>query len=358
VLFVVWAVTGFAFFAFVRTKFHHYLLPTVPAFAAILAVWLDEVWAGRRSAGLAVAVALPLVVVTAIDLVGRQEELVHLFCFKYDRPWPYGDPWNVDLSGWIVAAAAAFGAAMAIMLWRRRAGIVAMSVVGLLFCIWGMDLYLMRASPHWGMRALMERYYRERKIAGVDLVYQGPGPLEEDWARGGELEVRSVIPQTLRVGDAMKVSWKLGDAAGALSGKVASIDGAGDRFRIATVPDDALRAVVEKNRGLGGGRRLVAVNADRLVAWQLRWRGENFYSGGEIWNPPFEDMKTIFVDVDNVKFSAWLKPQLGSGKRYFLITEIERVKKLKEFLGGLTPKPTFEEIDNSNNKYGMVKFSL
>lgn len=357
-LLFIWAVTGFAFFAFVKTKFHHYLLPTVPAFAAVLALWLDEVWAGRRQAVAAVAVAVPLLVASAIDLVGRQEELVHLFCFKYDRPWPYAEPWNVDLSRWIAAAAAAFGAAMIAVVWRRRAAIVAMSAVALLFAVWGMDVFIMRASPHWGMRALLERYYRERKILGVDLIYQGPGPLEDDWARGGELEVRSVIPQSLRVGDPMQVTWKLGDGTGAIAGKVASIDAPGHRFRIAAAPDAALRAVVDKNAGRTGGARLLAVNADRLVAWQLRWRGENFYSGGEIWNPPFEDMKTVFVDVDNAKFSSWLKPQLGSGKRYFLITEVERVKKLREFLGGLTPKPSFEEIDRSNNKYGMVKFSL
>ncbi|HKA88287.1 MAG TPA: hypothetical protein VKE22_11495, partial [Haliangiales bacterium] len=105
-------------------------------------------------------------------------------------------------------------------------------------------------------------------------------------------------------------------------------------------------------------RRFVAVNADRMYAWQLNWRGENFYSGGEIWNPPFEDMKTVFVDVDTTKFSSWLKPQVGSGKSYFLITEIERVKKLRELLMGLAPDARLEEVDRSNNKYGMVKFSL
>src|SRR5262249_23631653 len=122
-LFFIWAATGFAFFAFVKTKFHHYLLPTVPAFATVLALWLDDMWAGRRRAAAAVAVALPLLAVTAVDLVGRQEELVHLFCFKYDRPWPYAEPWHVDLSGWIAGAAVAFGAALLCLAWRRRAGI-------------------------------------------------------------------------------------------------------------------------------------------------------------------------------------------------------------------------------------------
>jgi 4-amino-4-deoxy-L-arabinose transferase-like glycosyltransferase len=357
-LFFVWAVTGFAFFAFVRTKFHHYLLPTVPAFATIVAVWLDDAWAGRRSLRIAAVTALPLLAVTAIDLVARQEELVHLFCFKYDRPWPYGDPWNVDLSRGIVAAAALFGATMALSLLRRRAAIAAMSVAGVLFALWGMDVFLMKASPHWGMRALLERYYRDRKILGVDIIYGGPGPLEADWAGAGGLDVRSVIPATLRAGDPMKVTWRLGAASGTLAGKVASIDAPGNRFRIDVAPDDALRRAVAENAGKGGGARLVALNADRLVAWQLRWRGENFYSGGEIWKPPFDDMKTVFVDVDNAKFAAWLKPQLGSGRTYFLITEIERVKRLRDFFKGLSPQPSMEEIDQSNNKYGMVRFSL
>ena len=353
-LFVIWAVVGFAFFAFVRTKFHHYLLPAVPAFAAVLGIWLDDVWERRRTAVAAVAVALPLFVVTSMDLVSRQHELVHLFCFKYDRPFPYA---TVDLSAWIAVFAVAFAAALCILSWSRRGAVVAMLVVALGFTFFGIDVFMMQVSPHWGMRALLERYYRERKIYGVDLVYQGTAPLQEDWRGGKPLEVRSVIPETLRAGDPMTVTWKLGSKGGKFAGKVVAVDAERHRFAVEAQPDQTLRGLAEASAA-SEGRRWVAINADRLVAWQLRWRGENYYSGGEIWNPRFENMKTVFVDVDNNKFAAWVKPQLGSGKTYFLITEIDRVKRLRDFFGTLTPKPTMEEIDKSNNKYGMVKFTL
>src|SRR5262249_56065106 len=118
----------------------------------------------------------------------------------------------------------------------------------------------------------------------------------------------------------------------------------------------AARRAVQKTGGRRGGSGRRAVNAARPVAWQLRWRGENFYSGGEIWNPPFEDMKTVFVDVDTTKFSSWLKPQVGSGKSYFLITEIERVKKLRELLMGLAPDPSLQELDRPNTNSRMSNF--
>ena len=42
------------------------------------------------------------------------------------------------------------------------------------------------------------------------------------------------------------------------------------------------------------------VDADRLVAWQLYWRGENFWSSDEIWGF-LPETRTAFIKTDNVR---------------------------------------------------------
>ena len=43
----IWAIAGFALFAFSQTKFHHYILPVVPALAILVAFWIDDALEGR-----------------------------------------------------------------------------------------------------------------------------------------------------------------------------------------------------------------------------------------------------------------------------------------------------------------------
>jgi len=84
-----WAVGGFAFFALVETKFHHYVLPAVPAFAALIAFWIDDVLEGRvNRVGLAVAAGVAILLFVMRDLMSEQKQLIELFIYRYDRPWP------------------------------------------------------------------------------------------------------------------------------------------------------------------------------------------------------------------------------------------------------------------------------
>ena len=44
---VLWAIAGTFFFSIVQTKFHHYILPVVPALGILVAFFLDDLWEGR-----------------------------------------------------------------------------------------------------------------------------------------------------------------------------------------------------------------------------------------------------------------------------------------------------------------------
>ncbi len=64
------------------------------------------------------------------------------------------------LAVWGVGLAALL-AALAVPRIARGA---ALAFVGasVLFAVWGLDVYLVRAAPHWGQRGLVEAYYRAR----------------------------------------------------------------------------------------------------------------------------------------------------------------------------------------------------
>jgi hypothetical protein len=244
---------------------------------------------------------------------------------------------------------------------------VALGAVGIAFAVFSIDKLLVDASPHWGQRHLHETYYKNREIHGIDLIYYGGHELEKEWAQGTDLEVRSVIPHTLHAGDPMKVTWQLRDKGekpteqGELSGTVAQIDEEHDRFTIHVGDDERAKIapLVERFKGADDDRRrYVSVNADRMIAWQLNWRGENFYSGGEVWNPRNEDMQTVFIDTNNEKFLDWLKPRGGKGRKFWVITEIARTDGLRGVVPTTTAKETFQKPDQSSNKFGLATFTL
>jgi hypothetical protein len=109
--------------------------------------------------------------------------------------------------------------------------------------------------------------------------------------------------------------------------------------------------------------------SEHLLAWQMNWRGENFYTKSEIWDytdSPDQDYQTVFMSLDNTQFLNYLKAR--PGKKYFLITEKGRVDGLKGVLRGLRDDKnndigakaadTFHIEDDSSNKFTLVSFQI
>jgi 4-amino-4-deoxy-L-arabinose transferase-like glycosyltransferase len=370
----IWAVVGTALFAITRTKFQYYILPVVPALAMLIAFWLDDVLAGRGGRVLLAALfgaAMSLLVTR--DLLGEPAQLIELFTYGYGRPWPGGDPWYVDVSGAILGTGIAAALALLVFAlpWRRlrAGGLVGLYAVGLGFSLWAASGYMAAAAPHWGQRELHRTYYRLRTIHGVEIKYWSLRDLADQWGKGDALEVRSVLPDGFRPGLPMTVRL-LVPGAGVpgdkieLRGQVATADADGDRFTIAMAAAERgkLGDLIARGREQPRGRTRrpwMQVDADRLIAWQLNWRGENFWSSGEIYGET-EDTRTVFVQpyTDEKAMGKYLGEPDRQGRTFFVITEAGRAAGLKSVLPTSRAKDTVEPIDTSCNKFTLLRFAL
>jgi hypothetical protein len=345
VMLVMWFLFAFALFSFMGTKFHHYIFPAVPPVAMLVGVVLHDmmgegaitrkgsffpyaagmfggatllvlgvtrffpgsvfggvgpkgeladpsrglggflVFAGLalfvafallfRSraktpedpagdthdstllAGGALAGALALLLVGR-DLAQKSEKpeppgairLLHLFTYNYKRPWPESLDFDGILAGFAIVAVL-LSLALAVRSIRRHV-VVAFVALGLVWTLWGIDVYLVKTSPHWGQHEVIEAYYRNR---------QSP--------------------------------------------------------------------------------------SEQLVAYQMNWKGENFYSGNRI---------PAFVSTGST-FTTWLKKEKdGGAKVMFFVTEHSRVGGLKSEVQGKTyTELTTKELDN---KFVLVKVEL
>jgi hypothetical protein len=101
------------------------------------------------------------------------------------------------------------------------------------------------------------------------------------------------------------------------------------------------------------------VDADRLLAWQLYWRGENFWSADEIFGP-VPEMRTGFNKPDNGDFLKYLgdRSKAPLGRRYFIVTEAGRATSVRGVLPTTRAKESFEIVDTSSNKFSLVSFVL
>jgi hypothetical protein len=371
-LVALWAICGVAVFSLVQTKFHHYILPVVPAFALLVAFFLDDVLARRdRLHPIYAVLGIGIVLLVTRDLMWEPDRWIELFTFRYDRPWPSIEPWSIDPSdGFLVLGIiAAVAIAFAALPWRRL-GIAALGFAGLAICTWALQVYMPIAGQHWGMRDAIHHYYEDRTIYGEKLVYFGAREVADDWASiGTHWTFETFVPSALQVGQPMTLTVQLNkvedervmEAQKVLVGTVARI---GDH-EVEVVLPKAERAKLDpwiargKANPARGRDPVRVVDADRLIAWQLYWRGENFWSGDEIWGW-LPEMKTAFTKTDNVEFLKYLNDRTRTplGRRYFLMTEAGRATSVRSMLPTQRAKESFEVLDTTSNKFTLVAFWL
>ena len=366
-----WAIVSVAFFALVPTKFHHYILPAVPPLGVVVAFFVDDVIARRdRLHPLLAALGVAIALLVCRDLMHEPERWIEMFVFRYDRPWPKDAPWSIDPSDGFLAlgAVAALAIALAATRWRRLAG-CALAASGLAICLWSLHVYMPIAGTHWGMRDAMRAYYDQRSIYGEKLVYFGLGELYDDWhAAGDRRSFDTHVPDALQVGQPMTVTIEVRQAraerttdhALALVGAVTAI---GDHTVELTLAPGERARLAPLLAGAASGPRgrppIRVVDADRIVSWNLYWRGENFWSTEEIWGP-LPEYKTTFLATTNTAFLAYLADpsRAPAGRRVFAITEAWRIASLRAVMPTERAQRTFEVVDTTSNKFTLASFTL
>jgi 4-amino-4-deoxy-L-arabinose transferase-like glycosyltransferase len=326
-----WMVSSFVLFSAMVTKYHHYILPTIVPAAILIGIALAQWWGPKRpwatvlctAAGLCaivgfawlagdprgvvpadsvhvedwvlrqaqpmmayglIALGAVLVAIARKDLarnettlspsgwstslgvalilgagvvalVGRDlswatsarpqgnERLIHLFVYNYGRPWPEHLDYRAILTGFAIAASVATAAA-AFRTWRPVASRAFLGIA-VIFCGWGLNVYAVDLSDHWGLRDLAQRYYDARES-----------------------------------------------------------------------PDEP------------------------LIAWQMNWKGENFYTGNRVY---------VFAETDNKRMGEWLEE--NQNRTAYFVLEHKRLMSFRKLVGD-------REIRELSTKRDCNKFLL
>ncbi len=370
-LVTLWAIGAVAFFCLIQTKFHHYFLPAIPALGILVAFFLDDVLARRdRLHPLFALLGIAIVLLVCRDLMFEPDRWIEMFVFRYDRPWPFNEPWLLDPSDGFLGLAvfASIALAVAATPWRRL-GVACLGAAGLAICVWSLQIYMPLAGTHWGMRDAIRAYYDQRTVYGQKLVYFGLGQLHDDWVNVGETwTFETHVPAALQVGQPMTLKIQINKASDeriteqelVLVGTASRITDHAVEVKLAPGERARLAPLIQQGaRGPRGRRPVRVVDADRLIAWQLYWRGENFWSGDEIWGY-LPEMKTAFVKTDNIEFNKYINDRTRAplGRRYFVVTESGRIMSMKSVLPTPRARDSFEVVDTSSNKFSLGAFWL
>lgn len=101
------------------------------------------------------------------DIEG-QARLMHLFTYNYRRPWPPTLDFKAILTAFTLVPAA-ISLLVAVPRLRGHAS-VALLTASVLWAGWGVNVYLVKAAPHWGQRETIMAYYADRKSPDEPLV--------------------------------------------------------------------------------------------------------------------------------------------------------------------------------------------
>jgi hypothetical protein len=212
-------------------------------------------------------------------------------------------------------------------------------------------------------------YYKQRTIYGEKIVYFGARELADDWQSvGNTWSFESEIPDNLQVGQPMTIKLQVNKASDermmeqelTLIGQVGRIGDHTIEVNLGPGERQKLEPLIERGKTGQRGRPPVrAVDADRLIAWILYWRGENFWSGDEIWGY-LPEMKTAFKNADSTEFNKYINDRSRAplGRRYFVITEAGRIMSMKSMLPTQRGRDSYEVLDTSCNKFSLAAFWL
>ncbi|AKF11777.1 ArnT family glycosyltransferase [Sandaracinus amylolyticus] len=349
-----WGTGAFVLFSGMTTKFHHYIFPAVPAAGALVGIAVDALFGPRsdlerfdakKIAGtvLAAVASLPIVIGVAGmwgDVRGVVPEDVPA---NRMRDWVLRHPWFGEHTIPLVLLGVALAAAAWWLLrdeprdriaedgetprWAPSAATAGLFAAPAILAMVGRDLsWVTSARPHG----------YERLIHLFVYNYQRAWPEHFDY-------------RPILTGFAITAGVVIGVAALPIVRQVALRAFLGVAFFFAVWCLDVYLIDLSPH---WGQRELVRAyyeqrrSADEpLIAWQMNWKGENFYTGNAVY---------AFVDLDNRRLNEWVRAH--PGQRVYFVLEHQRLANLRSVLRGATiEEVTDERLDN---KFVLVSADL
>jgi hypothetical protein len=177
-----WMLAAFGMFAITGTKYHHYVLPLVPAVALLTGVFVARVLRrpGQERHGALAEAAVALSAAVLVGLAGRDlatsrsgdvegaARFVHLFTYNYSRSWPAALDYGPVL--WVFTGVACLLCLGMLARRARRVSMLVFAAFSVLVAGWVIDVYFVQISPHWGQRETIATYYQRRAGPNEPLV--------------------------------------------------------------------------------------------------------------------------------------------------------------------------------------------
>lgn len=365
---LVWFAVEFSVMSLVNTKFHHYILPALPAAAILAGVFLDDLV--TRPTRLHVLgtllVAAPITFLCGRDLAAFPPRLLWMFNYDYvnmpgtGRPWPlpslYGDRYEYGTQIMIFALAATLAT-------------LALGVVAHRFSRRG-DPALPPTEepvvPPVEARPPLDSERLWMILGGFVVLLIGAiltGPSSPNGAAPTIARTAWLLPVALILpaffvyavvvqrpgheGEARPrwwAVWALGLVAMVWTGFLL------DKILIELSPHWSQKHVIASYYAKRSGPD------EPLIAWQLYWRGENFYTRNAIYNSPDPKEKTVFLGDHNAeKIQAYFTAH--PGKRVFFVVERARFEALRNLLPQAA-RPSLTIVDETNNKIYLASAQL
>jgi 4-amino-4-deoxy-L-arabinose transferase-like glycosyltransferase len=95
--------------------------------------------------------------------------------------------------------------------------------------------------------------------------------------------------------------------------------------------------------------------AERLIAYQMYWRGETFYTKNEIYEGPTEDRTVFDQDGADEKLKDWIAR--NRGHRAFILFEHGQRGHLIQLIP-IETQASFKVLDERNNKFSVAQVDL
>jgi 4-amino-4-deoxy-L-arabinose transferase-like glycosyltransferase len=348
---LIWFVVDFTVMSLVATKFHHYILPALPALAILAGIYLDDLLehASRSDLVALLLVAAPVTFMSGRDLAAFPPRILWLFNYDYvnmpgtGRPWPlvslYGDRYEYGTQLLVFAALATLATVVlaAVVARRDPTATPASEAVS--------PVPLPRA-------AFMALAFAVLVIVGIIL---GPKAPEGAAPQIGRLDwayptLTMLVPFAAL---ALLLRWRGVRMAAAWAMLGLSVIWSGfliDKVLVELSPHWSQKHVIAAYYAKRSGP------SEPLIAWQLYWRGENFYTRNQIYGSPQPSERTVFLGDHNAeKMQEYFKSH--AGRRVFFVVERARFETLRGILPQAA-RPSLTIVDDSNNKLYLASANI